>query len=129
VAKKQPPKTNRSTDEARENGKKGGIASGIARKQKKTASEILAMLDNLPVKGNNKTVLADLGIPETEHTQHTLRMVALHKKALSGDVKANQLLLELNKQMPNRGVDITVRQPNKELLEIVDCLQEDNESE
>lgn len=64
----------RSTEEAREKGKKGGIASGEARRKKKTIRETLEMM----LSGK---------MPDGATRQDAI-VVALMEKALSGDVRA-----------------------------------------
>lgn len=64
----------RSKDEARERGQKGGIASGEARRKKKTIRETLEMM------------LA--GQMPDGSTRRDAIVVALMEKALSGDVRA-----------------------------------------
>lgn len=64
----------RSENEAREKGKKGGIASGEARRKKKTIRETLEMM------------LA--GQMPDGATRRDAIVVALMEKALSGDVRA-----------------------------------------
>ena len=64
----------RSKDEARERGQKGGIASGKARRKKKTIRETLEMM------------LAGK-LPDGATRQDAI-VVALMEKALSGDVRA-----------------------------------------
>ena len=95
-----------SKEEAKERGRKGGKASGEVRAKKKTTREILEMLDNLPVIGNNADTLTNLGVPVDEQTQQTLRLVGLHKKAVTGDAAANRLLLEIKGEAPTQTVNI-----------------------
>lgn len=64
----------RSENEAREKGKKGGIASGEARRKKKTIRETLEMM----LSGK---------MPDGATRQDAI-VVALLEKALSGDVRA-----------------------------------------
>lgn len=64
----------RSKDEAKERGKKGGIASGEARRKKKTIRETLEMM----LSGK---------MPDGATRQDAI-VVALMEKALSGDVRA-----------------------------------------
>lgn len=64
----------RSAEEAREKGKKGGIASGEARRKKKTIRETLEMM----LSGK---------MPDGATRQDAI-VVALMEKALSGDVRA-----------------------------------------
>lgn len=96
----------RTKAEARARGRNGGIASGKARAKKKTSREIVEMLDKLPVTGENKEALKSLGIPEDDLTQLTLRLVALHKKALSGDTAANELILKIKGESPTQTLNI-----------------------
>lgn len=96
----------RTKAEARERGRNGGIASGIARANKKTSRQIVEMLDSLPVTGGNKEALKSLGIPHNDLTQLTLRLVALHKKALSGDTAANELILKIKGEAPTQTLNI-----------------------
>lgn len=96
----------RTKAEARARGRNGGIASGKARAKKKTSREIVEMLDKLPVTGGNKEALKSLGIPEDDLTQLTLRLVALHKKALSGDTAANELILKIKGESPTQTLNI-----------------------
>ena len=66
------PMSERSKEEARELGRKGGIASGEARRRKKTLKEQFDLLLSLPVKEEGKIgqrikmIADDLGIPPEE---------------------------------------------------------------
>lgn len=66
------PMSERSKEEARELGRKGGIASGETRRRKRTMKEQFDLLLSLPVKPNGKIgqkikeVADDLGIPVEE---------------------------------------------------------------
>jgi len=95
--KSKPPLTR---DEAMKIGKKGGEASAKARAGAKTAKGILSILNELPASGNNKDKLAILGIPDEMQTQKTMRIVALHQKALTGDAQAQRLVLEIDGEAP-----------------------------
>lgn len=97
-----------SHEEAVKNGKKGGVASGRARREKKTTRQIAEMLDSLAVVGKNKDVLEQLGVPEADRTQQTVRLVALHKKAMSGDVAAIKLWLDITGEAPTPKLDVEV---------------------
>ena len=98
--------SNQSHEEAVKNGAKGGKASGEAKKAKKTARQIAEMLDSLPVTGKNKELLDQLGIPEDDKTQQTVRLLALHKKAILGDVRASRLWLEIIGEAPTQKVEV-----------------------
>jgi len=66
------PNSKRTPEELREMARKGGIASGEARRRKKTLKEQFELLLSLPVKPNGKIgkkikdVADDLGIPVEE---------------------------------------------------------------
>lgn len=106
-----------SHEEAVENGRKGGEASVEARAKAKTAREIAEMLDALTVTGKNKEVLEQLGVPEDDQTQQTVRMVALHKRAMSGDVGAIKLWLEIKGEAPSAKVDVKLNDNTREAYE------------
>ena len=69
----------RTKSEARERGRKGGIASGIARREKKTFRATLEALLDRKLDGSSLTGREAVA-------------VALFEKAMSGDVKAFQEL-------------------------------------
>ena len=76
----------RSTDEARAKGKKGGIASGKARQEKRKMRQILTeLLTNTEIGSeNSKEALA----------------IALIRRAKQGDVKAFELIMRFIGDMP-----------------------------
>ena len=82
----------RSKDEAKERGKKGGIASGKARRKKKTIRETLEMM------------LAGK-LPGGETRQEAI-VFALMGKALSGDVRAFEVIRDSIGEKPSDKVDV-----------------------
>ena len=94
-----------STEEARELGRKGGIASGQARREKATMKKTLEMLlDSQSKNGQTYKELATLG---------------LIKGAMSGNSQNYRLMLELLGEMKQVELDREERQLNKveELLD------------
>ena len=89
-----------SHEEAKRLGKKGAKVSAEKRAQIKTSRQIIEILDQLPVTESDQDALAALGIPCDMQTQQTLRLVALHKKALTGDPVASKLLLDIKGETP-----------------------------
>lgn len=85
----------RSTSEARERGAKGGKASGEARRRKRTSREVLEMLNRLNATEQEAAELARNGVPKANMTRQVMRLWGLQKKAESGDVAANRLILEV----------------------------------
>lgn len=88
------PHSQRSKEEARENGRKGGQRSGEVRRQKKTIAEFLKLWADKEVDEKNKETLKKSGLDE-EATNRTLLILPLIKKALMGDIKALQMIIDL----------------------------------
>ena len=89
-------KTPRSTNEARELGKKGGKASGESRRKKKALREEMEELLSLTLK-NEKLIqnLQSLGIPaEKGATLQTAITAAMIHQAAKGNVKAFNAIRE-----------------------------------
>ena len=101
------PGSRRSKSEARENGKKGGIASGIARRDKRDSRERMKMLLQLPCPDGEGGVLRSditgkpISVGEAIDT-------ALIQKGISGNVKAIQTIYELLDLYNPKKADITV---------------------
>lgn len=77
----------RTKQEARERGRKGGLASGIARREKKTLRAALEVLLDRKLEGSSLTGREAVA-------------VALFEKAMSGDVKAFQELRDTVGEKP-----------------------------
>lgn len=90
------PFSERSESEARENGRKGGIASGAARRRKRSLKEAADLYLSLPVTDTkvwNK--LAKDGV-DTEDIDNQMAIIAgLSKRAMKGDAKAAKVVIEL----------------------------------
>lgn len=84
------PNNKRSPKEVRENGRKGGIASGEARRKKKQTAELMKNILNSSLEGKNRqTVKAFAGELEDEDlTVNALMAAGLVKAAATGNVKA-----------------------------------------
>lgn len=84
------PNNKRSPREVRENGRKGGIASGEARRKKKQTAELMKDILNSSLEGKNKqTVKAFASELEDEDlTVNALMAAGLVKAAVTGNVKA-----------------------------------------
>lgn len=98
----------RSSAEARENGKKGGIASGKSRRRKKCLQDTVKMLLSLPIKEGKLDPLTSLstinGKNITVEEQLILRQI---EKATKGDLRAFEavigLVAERNGAAPGTG--------------------------
>lgn len=83
------PNSERSPEEVRENGRKGGIASGKARRRKKLIKEQLELLLSLPLKDENaKRKLKQIGIDADNLDNQMAMVIAIWNKALKGDIQA-----------------------------------------
>lgn len=111
-----------------EEASKGGIASGIARRQKKTLKEIGDMIGGLDIKSEkNRAILRDAGINDDDMINDVGMMFRLNLKAQNGDTKAIELLSKLRGQLKEQIsaevadvtplVDLTKRVKNGEVID------------
>lgn len=111
-----------SEAEARELGKKGGIASGKARRAKKTLREIGDMLGGLDIKSEkNKQVLRDAGITDEDMINDVGMMFRLNLKAQTGDTKAIELLAKIRGQLA-----VEVKAEVQEFKPLIDLTERKN---
>lgn len=76
-------------EEAKKNGKKGGIKSGEVRRERKKFKETMEMLLKINIKDDKtKNTLKAFGIEDNEMNNQTLLMVGLFKAAMNGNVNA-----------------------------------------
>lgn len=88
-----------TSEEAREIGRKGGIASGKARREKKTLAQIGDMIGALDIKSEkNRAILRDAGITDDDMINDVGMMFRLNLKAQQGDPRAIELLSKLRGQ-------------------------------
>ena len=85
-----------SQDEA----KKGGIASGKARRKKKTLRELVELFGELGVNPDTRKLMKQLGIPEDLMTRKMQPVVALFNKANKGDVSAFNAIRDIIGEKP-----------------------------
>lgn len=93
MANEQNLKPYQTVKEAREAGRRGGIKSGEARRQKKSMRELMNILLDLPVSDKNKAMMQTLGV-EQEELQNNKMLVAvgLMKRAMTGDPRAVEVM-------------------------------------
>ena len=82
------PQTERSPSEAREMGRKGGIASGASRRRKKSLKQKMQLLLSLPAAGNDQAELAAMGVEPGDMDNEMVLIKALFLSAAEGDTKA-----------------------------------------
>lgn len=113
----------RSSAESQENGRKGGIESGKARRRKRSLKEAADMYLALPVRDTKKlNAMVKDGIPEDDADNQMAIIVGLAKKAAKGDSKAAKVLFDLLAEDP-AGSD---NRENNNLLEAIQNTEEIN---
>lgn len=81
--------SDQNREEAKKNGRKGGIASGKARREKKLIKEQINLLLSLPLKDEKtKAKFKSLGIDSEDIDNQMAMVIAMWQKALKGDVNA-----------------------------------------
>ena len=97
----------RSEDEAREKGRKGGIASGEARRRKKSMREALeTLLYHGKIPETTKSMMRAEGIDEDEMTHQMVITRSLIAKAESGDVQAYNAICQMIGEKPADNLNI-----------------------
>ena len=88
-----------SQEEAKKNGRKGGIASGKARRERKALNDTLNALFSMPIKDGKLNELESIkslaSIKGKNITVQEAVVLAQIQKALKGDQRAARLLFEL----------------------------------
>ena len=90
------PYSERSESEARENGRKGGIASGVSRRRKRSLKEAADLFLSLPVTDTrtyNKMILAGVDPDDVDYQMAVV--IGMTTKAIKGDAKAAKVLIEM----------------------------------
>lgn len=106
----------------------GGIASGVARREKKTLKQIGEMIGSLNIKSEkNRAIMREAGIHDEDMINDVGMMFRLNLKAQQGDTKAIELLAKLRGQLKEQIsaevadvtplVDLTKRTKNGEVVD------------
>lgn len=82
------PISERTSSELREMTRKGGIASGQARRQKKTLSELAKMIAENPAPTAAKKKLTKMGISDEDANNNACIVAAVYDKAIKGNMQA-----------------------------------------
>lgn len=100
-----------TAEERRENGRKGGIASGEAKRKKKAMRERLEILLELPVKPGKGTDLESIknfaALKGKNITVQDAMMIAQIQKALKGDTTAAAFIRDTAGDKPSDKMSIT----------------------
>lgn len=82
------PVSERTSSELREMTRKGGIASGQARRQKKTLSELAKIIAENPAPTAAKKKLTKMGISDEDANNNACIVAAVYDKAIKGNMQA-----------------------------------------
>ena len=100
----------RSKSEARSRGKKGGIASGKARREKKLFKETLEALLEMPMKAGKDVSVDDIknfaAIKGKNISVQEAILIAQVQKAMKGDTRAAEYLRDTVGQKPSDKVEL-----------------------
>lgn len=89
------PYSERSVNEARENGSKGGKASGAARRRKKDMKQKMKALLELPAAANDKEQLEALGVDPDDMDNEMVLVMSMFLSAAQGDTKAFDRVIQI----------------------------------
>lgn len=85
-----------STEEARERGHKGGIASGVARRRKKSLREAADLYLSLPVSDRRLwNAIAKAGVDPDDIDNQMAMIIGLTQSAMAGDARAARVIVDL----------------------------------
>lgn len=98
----------RSTEEARVRGRAGGIASGRARRKKKTIRDTLLALRDASVEDQKqRKFLKAQGVPDAEMTYGVLVALSIINGAFKGNSQMAQLLLKALGELDADKLEVT----------------------
>lgn len=89
------PANKRSLSEARENGRKGGLKSGEARRKKKSMKQVANYLLSLPVVEELQEEMIQSGIAVDETDNQTALVFSMMQRAIKGNVTAAQFIANI----------------------------------
>lgn len=99
----------RSREQHSEDSRKGGIASGEARRKKKAMKEGFELLMSLPLKDEKAKVFLDyLGVPEEEQDNQMGLIFSMYKQAVTfGNVQAATFIRDTMGENPKEKVELS----------------------
>lgn len=117
----------RSKEEARERGRNGGIASGVARRRKRALREAIDLYLSLPVSDQRrKKKLSEAGLDDDDIDNQMSIIMGLAKAAERGDSKAATVLF--NQIGPEQKEDSALEKVDELMREFKKAVEEESES-
>lgn len=111
-----------------EEASRGGIASGKAKRERKTLKQIGDMIGSLDIKSpKNRAILKDAGIEDEDMINDVGMLFRLNLKAQQGDTKSIELLAKLRGQLKEQvSAEIIEYKPLVDLTKIKEKGDEEN---
>lgn len=102
------PFNKRTEDEQRNIARQGGIASGAARRRKKTYAELAEIIGTQKVSEENGRKLKKLGVTNGDQTNDALAVARIFLGMQNGNPKMTELWLKLRGEMPKEVTDVNM---------------------
>lgn len=102
------PLNRRTKDEQKEIARQGGIASGAARRRKKTYAELAEIIGTQKVSEENGRKLKKLGVTNGDQTNDALAVARIFLGMQAGNPKMTELWLKLRGEMPKEVTDVNM---------------------
>ena len=116
------PMEQRSPEEAREMGRKGGRASGVSRRRKKSLREAADLYLSLPVSNRRAwNKISAEGVDPDDIDNQMAMIIGLTQKASKGDAKAAKIIVDLIG--PERKEDSAMEKLDNLLKEFKDAVK------
>jgi hypothetical protein len=105
----------RSSEEAAESGRKGGIASGVARRQAKELRDLTLAILEMPIKeGDIDEITTLASVKGKNMTTSQAMILAQVRRAIEGDSKAFEVIRDTAGQKPIEKVEVS--KPDSEII-------------
>lgn len=115
-----------TVESAKENGRKGGVASGKSKRIRKGFKTVVDDILSSPYTPDQiSEKLLEIGFDEADITAEVVTSFVLVKKALNGDVKAFRTILEVTGELSPKKVNLSsdslyIDEKVKELQKLID---------
>ena len=103
----------RTEDERKKLARQGGIASGAARRRKKTYAELAEIIGTQKVSEENGRKLKKLGVANGDQTNDALAVARIFLGMQAGNPKMTELWLKLRGEMPKEVTDVNMSVSNE----------------
>ena len=102
------PFNQRTEDEQKNLARMGGIASGAARRRKKTYAELAEIIGTQKVSEANGKKLKQLGVTNGDQTNDALAVARIFLGMQNGNPKMTELWLKLRGEMPKEETNLSI---------------------